>query len=537
MNRTLLKNFWIVSCLVLGLMNESLAQTPYRLKDITPGNKYASSSPGKLTDVNGTLFFEAFTNTNGGELWKSDGTENGTVMVKDIYPGTSNSDITYLANINGVLYFRANDGVNGNELWKSDGTSGGTQLVKDIRTGSASSYPAEFIYFKNTIFFVAADEVNGAALWTTDGTSAGTKMFKDLNPSGITGDGIFNLIIMNNTLYFWGNANGATTITELWKSDGTVNGTEMVKSFRGVIGPIIASGNHLFFPYGGGSTGLWGIWSSDGTSTGTILLKDMSINTTSNYLTDVNGTAMFVGQDASTGFELWKSDGTVAGTKLVKDINPGNVSSSITGLTNHKGILYFSANNGVQSEELWRSDGTEAGTKMVEVPYTGSTHPTNLYSYNGYLFFDGNDLWKSDGTAEGTVLVYDICTGVNGSSPKNFCGSNNKLFFSANDCVSGTEPWAFDVAPSGYTREVSKTPPFAVYPNPAETILTIRFLDNSFAESTVTLFDVLGNHLDSLTGDSLNKNNEIDISSYPKGICIVEVVSKTRTQVFKVVIK
>ena len=53
-------------------------------------------------------------------------------MVKDINTGVdADSDPTYLANVNGTLYFRANDGINGFELWKSDGTEAGTVMVKD----------------------------------------------------------------------------------------------------------------------------------------------------------------------------------------------------------------------------------------------------------------------------------------------------------------------------------------------------------------------------------------------------------------------
>ena len=46
------------------------------------------SSPSNLTDVNGTLFFAADDGTHGDELWKSDGTAAGTVLVKDINPGS-----------------------------------------------------------------------------------------------------------------------------------------------------------------------------------------------------------------------------------------------------------------------------------------------------------------------------------------------------------------------------------------------------------------------------------------------------------------
>ena len=63
------------------------------------------------------------------------------MLVKDIRPGSSSSFPSNLTEVNGTLFFEANDGTNGRELWKSDGTSAGTVLVKDINPGSSSSYP------------------------------------------------------------------------------------------------------------------------------------------------------------------------------------------------------------------------------------------------------------------------------------------------------------------------------------------------------------------------------------------------------------
>ena len=56
-------------------------------------------------------------------------------MVKDINPGLGDSGPSDLTNVNGTLYFQADDGVHGFELWKSDGTAAGTVMVKDINPG------------------------------------------------------------------------------------------------------------------------------------------------------------------------------------------------------------------------------------------------------------------------------------------------------------------------------------------------------------------------------------------------------------------
>jgi ELWxxDGT repeat protein len=54
------------------------------IKDIDPGAN--SSFPVEHTRLNDTLLFQAFEGAHGRELWKTDGTEAGTVLVKDINP-------------------------------------------------------------------------------------------------------------------------------------------------------------------------------------------------------------------------------------------------------------------------------------------------------------------------------------------------------------------------------------------------------------------------------------------------------------------
>ena len=84
------------------------------VKDINPAG---SSGPDNLTDVNGVLCFSALTN-KGIELWKSDGTEEGTAMVADMNPGAEYSSPSDLTNVDGTLYFVAYTKEIGRELWK-----------------------------------------------------------------------------------------------------------------------------------------------------------------------------------------------------------------------------------------------------------------------------------------------------------------------------------------------------------------------------------------------------------------------------------
>jgi ELWxxDGT repeat protein len=107
--------------------------------DINSGS--ASSFPYALSVIGNTLYFVVFTNDNGEELWKSDGTKEGTILVRDIHPGSMGSEPEYLTVIGNTLYFTADDMINGRELWRSDGTPGGTSLVKDIRLGVGPLLP------------------------------------------------------------------------------------------------------------------------------------------------------------------------------------------------------------------------------------------------------------------------------------------------------------------------------------------------------------------------------------------------------------
>jgi ELWxxDGT repeat protein len=414
-----------------------------------------ASNPAALTNVNGTLFFVAEDEIHGQELWKSDGTQAGTVLVKDIHAGSGSSNVSSLTNANGTLFFRAHDGVSGYELWRSDGTETGTILVKDIRPGGDGSVPINLTNLNGTLFFGADDGVHGLELWKSDGTDVGTVLVKDIRPA-LGGSNLQRLINVNGTLFF--QANDGTTGAELWKSDGTEAGTVLVKDNR--LGVDSSSPAYLtnvngtlFFQANDGTNGAE-LWKSDGTEAGTAIVKDIRVGSTSSapwFLINVDGTLFFSAEEGSHGRELWRSDGTEAGTVLMQDIRTGSGGSFPGYLTNVNGTLYFSAYDGLAGQELWKSDGTEAGTvrvKDIRAGFNGSS-PGNLTNVKGTLYFRANDgvsgyeLWKSDGTEAGTVLLKDVLPGSGSSEPGELTNVNGTLFFVANDGTHGAELWRF----------------------------------------------------------------------------------------------
>ncbi|MCF8247796.1 MAG: hypothetical protein K9J37_03950 [Saprospiraceae bacterium] len=421
------------------------------MKDINLGAS-ASINPQNITEVNGVVFFTANDGINGRELWKSNGTSAGTVLVKDVYPGAESSNPSNLTNVNGVLFFSAYTITNGYELWKSDGTTSGTVLI-DINPGSQSSSPINFSSVGGMLFFSAPAVGTENELWKSDGTSAGTVMVKDINP-GVGGAYPSNLTNVNGMLFF--SADNGTNGSELWKSDGTSAGTVMVKdiypgSGHSNINNLTNVNGMLFFSADNGTNGSE-LWKSDGTSAGTVMVKDIRTGVSSSSLsnfTDVNNVLYCRANNGTNGIELWKSDGTSAGTVMVKDIYPGSSSSNISNLTNLNGVLLFRATDGTNGIELWKSDGTSSGTAMVKDIYPGinNSNPTYLINVNGLLYFTATDgvsgfeLWKSDGTISGTTLVKDIYPGITNSSLLYLTSVNGEFYFSANDGINGTELW------------------------------------------------------------------------------------------------
>lgn len=126
--------------------------------------------------MGGRLYLSASTEDDlaGVELWRSDGTPGGTMRVKDLRPGSEDSNPQSLTVLGRRLYFSADDGTHGRELWVSDGTAAGTQLFVDLSQGEEGSSPGDLTTIQGHLFFSADKAGGGRTPWVSDGTLVGT---------------------------------------------------------------------------------------------------------------------------------------------------------------------------------------------------------------------------------------------------------------------------------------------------------------------------------------------------------------------------
>jgi ELWxxDGT repeat protein len=270
-----------------------------------------SSAPADLTAAGGLLFFTATTPPFGRELWRTDGTTAGTVLVADLLPGPDDSTPGWLTAAGGVLYFAARHPAAGLELHRSDGTAAGTALVRDLWPGPYGSGPAELIAWRGQLLFTADDGASGVEPWVTDGTAGGTQLLREIAFGPVSSDpgGLV-----------------ATTDAVLFAADDGVHGREL--------------------------------WRTDGTTGGTWLLADLEPGPLGSAPAGIapagRRRAFLSAHTQARGRELWRTDGTTAGTSLAADVRSGPDGGDPGPPVLSRGTLLFAADDGVHGRELHR---------------------------------------------------------------------------------------------------------------------------------------------------------------------------------------
>ncbi|MCC7360049.1 MAG: hypothetical protein IT317_11260 [Anaerolineales bacterium] len=452
---------------------------PFMVEDLTTSGSPESSEPSGFVLLGSAAYFYGETPATGRELYRTTGFLTSTAQLADIYPGGENGvnqdfNGPSLVEFDGRLYFTGRTAEQGEELWATDGTLTGTVLVRDVATGTSASQPEDFIEFNSELYFTADDGVHGDELWKTDGTPGGTGLADEIDP-GIFGAGIDEMVEFSSRLWFNASANHGD---ELWTYDTGSGATEFKDIYTGGSNSsypeqFTVAGGRLFFVADTAATGreLWVTDGVDNTATHTFMVRDIYTGTSDSYIYDLvaaGGSVFFSAYDGVTGDELWKSDGTLTGTVRVADINPGPNSSGPSEMTAYSGALYYAADDGVHGQALWRT--TVTTTELVaDLNPTGYASIGNLHVHDGQFYFSatdgvyGRELWVYDGLT--VTRLTDLNPGAADAAPYAFftpSAAPKLMFFGANNGVNGYELYRLSTQTSTVISLVKNIAPDAV---------------------------------------------------------------------------
>jgi ELWxxDGT repeat protein len=343
------------------------------------------------------------TQQSGFQLLRTDGTVAGTAQLTNVAP-PDRLDLSLAALSGGtVLFFIERH--DRRELWRSDGTAAGTVMVSVIPGNALSRPPAGFASTGTQAWFAINGDDGKATLWRSDGTPAGTAAAVIL-PAGLEVLGL-PITRAGGHVFFETAQLSGTRDVQLWSTDGNPSNTAGTVPLTlgpgfGVFEMKEFNGALFYLAFGASQTG--GLWRSDGTPEGTVRLHEFSLlnedhtQVRPSGLTVAGNLLFFAAQGNTGGTELWVSDGNpsnTGGTRLVKDINPfgPDASSDPANFVAVGSRVFFSAFDGVHGIELWESDGTEAGTRLVQdiAPEGLSSSPDQLTVVGDRLYFTADD--------------------------------------------------------------------------------------------------------------------------------------------------
>ncbi len=344
-----------------------------------------------------------------------------------------------LAPFKGHLLFAGRDSRHGTELWSTDGTPQGTRLLKDLCPGACDGTPLGFKVFEDRLLFLDAKR----NLWATDGTEAGTIRLASqppvVNPSlpfPVDAAVIDGRIVFNG----FDPRHGA----QVWVSDLTPEGTAPLTQ----TGFSLAAGSDVRAPTALGARIVFGIddgtasslWASDGTAAGTVRLPPADAPCCSGGI-PLGGPLFFF----QSGARLFRTDGTAEGTQPILDLGAGKVLISTGFLGDRRLLAIAEPSPGTGPAELWTSDGTAQGTrKLLTLPSGGFPEVFMALGSQTLFFFGG--LWRTDGTVAGTLPIQDELEFASFRPGPFFHG---KVFFLARNRQGSIDLWGSDGTAGG----------------------------------------------------------------------------------------
>lgn len=293
----------------------------------------------------------------------------------------------------------------------------------------------------NKLFFVCTSTTTGKELWVTDGTPDGCQLVKDIFTS-TGGSNPHDLMVVGNVLFFW--ANDGVNGDKLWMTDGTETGTKFINDqsptgYATTTSKRIVGGRLIISATAG--TGQRFLFSVD--QLGTVTKLSPVAQGTSGLVDFNNRLLLFQNNDSLFVFNEAFSTKTLIKTG-VRMYFPSN--EPIGCILGNKYV--FTGSQGNSNYEPWVTDGTPAGTMMLSDIAPTSSFTSAYYAFNGKAYFTvnsgpvGSELYATDGTVAGTYLVKNINlqnNGVTGSNPNSFTAVGDSLYFLADDGFFGRE--------------------------------------------------------------------------------------------------
>ncbi len=372
--------------------------------------------------------------------------------------------------LNGKYCFMAGgDG----RVWVSDGTSSGTLPISP-RLSSVEN----IIKVENKVFFVERESPSDLHwLYVSDGTPEGTQKLKIINKFRVREGNVsvmrpLRSFVVNQGLVFF-IANGGGDIHQLWRSDGTVEGTYALPvafDLATIQGELLnlrqVSPDKLIFQLSEGER--WEMWESDGTAEGTQKV-DISLPVLFPNITDrasffdeiavSEGVIYSMGSTSLGRNFLLRTDFTQAGTWNMNALlsNPQFI-ITVKRPFIWKNNLYCFAFKWNQTELYRVSPADENPVLIKTLEYSPSWNIRSLEVTEDYFVFSApntfvdDELWVSDGTTEGTKLLKDIWKGAgSGFSTDTWFAQNTPfvflegyLYFFADNGINGRELWRTD---------------------------------------------------------------------------------------------